>query len=84
MTTSDAADKVEYSASKGAVSLGNQGAQKRKREGWFLKGVKLVKLDWVTKKGVARYMTRDATDVESGFKDCLQQRPNVSESKVER
>jgi hypothetical protein len=42
---------------------------------WFLKGVKLVKLDWVTKRAVARHMTRGATDAESGVKDCLKQRP---------
>ena len=40
-----------------------------------MKGVKLVKLDWVTKKAVARHMTRGATDAESSVKDCLKQRP---------
>jgi hypothetical protein len=41
----------------------------------FLKGMKLGKLDWVTKKVVARHMTRGTTDVESSVKDCLKQRP---------
>jgi hypothetical protein len=46
-----------------------------KGRGGVLKGVKLGKLDWVTKKAVARHMTRGATDAESGVKDCLKQRP---------
>jgi hypothetical protein len=64
------------------LAVRKPGAQKREGreggeggEGWFLKGVKLVKLNWVTKKAVARYMTRGATDAESGVKDCLKQRP---------
>jgi hypothetical protein len=55
------------------VVVGKPGAQKWK--GVFLKGVKLIKLECVTKKGVARHMTRSETDVESGVKDCLKQRP---------
>jgi hypothetical protein len=40
-----------------------------------LKRVKLVKLDWVTKIVVVRHMTSGTTDVKSGVKDCLKQRP---------
>ena len=43
--------------------------------GGLLKGVRLVKLDWVTKRAVASHMARGATDAESGVKDCLKQRP---------
>jgi hypothetical protein len=65
--------RCEYSASKGAVS-GRQETRSPEKgtgeEGWFLKGCE-VKLDWVTKKAVARHMTHGATDAESGVKDCL-------------
>jgi hypothetical protein len=76
MTTSEAADKVRAQRIKGSDfwRLGNQEPRKGKG-GVFLKGVKLVKLGWVTKKVVARHMTRGATDVESGVKDWLKQRP---------
>ena len=69
--------RSEYSASKGVVSGGRETRCPEKGRGgvWFLKGVKLVKLDWVTKKAVARHMTRGATDAESSVKDCLKQRP---------
>jgi len=58
------------------LAVGQPGAQKREGGGgWFLKLVKLVKLDWVTKKAVARHMTHGATDAESSVKNCLNQRP---------
>jgi hypothetical protein len=77
MTISDAANKVRVQCIKesGFWRSGNQGPRKGKGRGRVLKGVKLGKLDWVTKKAVARHMTRGATDAESGVKDCLKQRP---------
>jgi hypothetical protein len=57
------------------LAVGQLGAQKREGGGWFLKRVKLVKLDWVTKKAVARHMTHGATGAESSVKNCLNQRP---------
>ena len=38
-------------------------------------GVKLVKLDWVTKKAVARHMSRGAIEAKSSVRDCLKQLP---------
>jgi hypothetical protein len=78
MTTSDTSDKVRVQCIEGSSfwRSGNQGPRKGKGEGgWFLKLVNLVKLDWVTKKAVARHMTHGATDAESSVKDCLKQRP---------
>jgi hypothetical protein len=66
MTTSDASDKVRVQCIEGSSfwRSGNQGPRKGKGGSWFLKGVKLIKLDWLTKKAVARHMTRGATDAE--------------------
>jgi hypothetical protein len=76
MTTSNAADKVRVQCIEGSGfwRSENQGPRKGRGGEWFLKGMKLVKLDWVTKKAVARHMTRGTTDAESGVKDCLKQR----------
>ena len=68
--------RCEYSTSERAVSGGRETRGPEKGRGvWFLKGVKLVKLDWVTKNAVARHMTRGATDAESSVKNRLKQRP---------
>jgi hypothetical protein len=77
MTTSDASDKVRVQCIEGSSfwRSGNPGAQKREGEVGFLKSGKLVKLDWVTKRAIARHMTHGATDAESSVKDCLKQRP---------
>jgi hypothetical protein len=79
MTTSDATHKVRVQCIEGSGfwPSGNQEPRKGNRGekgGWFMKGCE-VKLDWVTKRAVARHMTHGATDAESGVKDCLKQRP---------
>lgn len=78
MITSDAADKVRAQRIEGSSFWRSRSQEPKKGkggEGMFFKGVKLVKLDWVTKKVVAHHMTRGATDAESGVKDCQKQRP---------
>jgi hypothetical protein len=52
-----------------------------KGRGGVLKGVTLGKLDWVTKKAVARHMTRGTTDAGQRLPKTASY---VPESRVER
>ena len=63
--------RSEHSASKEAVSGGRKtrSLEKGGFGGVFLKGVKLVKSDYVTKRVVARHMTRGVTGVKNGVRD---------------
>ena len=78
MTINDISNKVriQYIEENSFWRSDNQEFKKEKRgEVWFLKNVKLVKLDWMTEKAITRHMTRGVTDAGNNVKNCLKQRP---------